>query len=128
MMRRLTIARICTALLGLPLGWVAYLWLDVTRIESLAHADDLVFVYRGYAAMLIALVLVCFNRQIVNGAVWISERMYRWISMLTVLGVIWMEAAMHMLNIPHVEGWWMPIIGGGSALSASMAWRKIKRK
>jgi hypothetical protein len=37
------------------------------------------------------------------------------------------EALMHVLSIPHLEGWWLPIVSGSTALTGMLAWFRKKR-
>lgn len=101
------------ALLGITLAWLAVDWRDSTA---------------GALVLAALLLLVGGARTAVTKAQWLLQRAHRWTSMLAMMGVVWIEAAMHLLNIPHVEGWWVPVLGGGGFLSASMAWLRSKRK
>lgn len=47
----------------------------------------------------------------------------RWLSALAMLAVVWAEATMHLFNIPHMEGWWVPLLGGGF-ISGVVGWVK----
>ena len=47
-------------------------------------------------------------------------------SFLMVSVALGAETLMHLLSIPHMEGWWLPIASGSSALTGIGAW--VRRK
>lgn len=106
----------------LCLLWLGVLWI-VPPVYRLTHS--FVMLYRGYGAFGVAALLACFHRQAARGMIWISLQIHRWLSAMAMLGVLWVEAAMHMFNIPHMEGWWLPVVGG-SFISSTVAWIKAK--
>ena len=55
-------------------------------------------------------------------------KLYGALSGLVVAAVMGLESVMHALNIPHVEGWWAPLLGGGICLGTGAAWQKWRKK
>lgn len=129
MPRAALFSKIAFVLVVLTLGWLAIEWLDLLPEHEVAgHAHEDASPYLGYLALVLIALLIAFRRVAIQKMQWALERAHRWASMLAMMGVVWIEAAMHLLNIPHMEGWWVPVLGGSSALSASMAWLRAKRK
>lgn len=120
---RLIIACIVTALL-----WWGVTWLDVLPVYRLVRAHNALLFYQGYVIIGCAVLLAWFRDWAANRILWLGEKLHRWMSALAMLGVVWAEATMHILSIPHMEGWWMPILGGSSVFTGVLAclnkWRK----
>lgn len=112
-------------ILVLCLVAVGMMWLDVPPIYRLAHHAPFM-VYRGYMALGLASLLVCTHRWVIGKMLWLSMHLHRWVSALAMLGVVGIDASMHILNIPHTEGWWVPLIGGSGLISSSLLWLKQK--
>ncbi len=112
-------------LLVLCLVALGVMWLDVPPIYRIAHHAPFM-VYRGYVALGLAALLVCAHRWVIGKMMWLSAQIYRWVSALTMLGVVGIDATMHLLNVPHMEGWWLPLIGGSGLISSSLLWLKQK--
>ncbi|NBX03510.1 MAG: hypothetical protein EBR02_05535 [Alphaproteobacteria bacterium] len=53
---------------------------------------------------------------------WLSNRFCRWLSFLLMLLVVSSEWILHALNLPHVEGWWVPLMGSGAFASTAAGW------
>lgn len=112
-------ALLCIALLIAGLLWWGIAWLDVPPIYRLTH--NTMLLYRGYAIIALAVSLAIFHRWAAHKMLWLGEKLHRWISALAMLGIIWIEATMHLLSIPHMEGWWIALFSGSMA-SGVAAW------
>lgn len=129
MMRIITHHWALLLLIALVLGFVAVgiVWLDVPPIYRLAHNTPFIL-YRGYIALALAGVLACAHRWVINKILWLSVQIHRWLSALAMLSVVGIDATMHVLNIPHMEGWWIPLLGGSGLVSSSFLWLKRKKQ
>ena len=58
----------------------------------------------------------------------IFHKAHQWISGLLVDGELGIDGLMHMLNIHHMEGWWIPVVGGGAVATGANAWIRSWRK
>jgi hypothetical protein len=119
-------ALLCVAFLIAGLLWWGIAWLDVPPIYKLTN--NAMLLYRGYAIIALAVALAIFHRWAANKMLWLGEKIYRWTSALAMLGIIWIEATMHLLSIPHIEGWWITLIGSSGLISSSLFWLKRKRE
>ena len=60
---------------------------------------------------------------------WLREKIYRWLSVITAAFCCGIDGMMHVLNIPHAEGWWLPVVGGSAFVGAGAKWlRKSPKK
>lgn len=101
------------------------LWLDVPPIYRFAqHAP--VMLYRGYVALGLAGLLIGARRWILGRMLWLFAQFHRWASALFMLSMVGIDAAMHVLNIPHMEGWWLPLVGGGGLIPGVLV--RLKHK
>ncbi len=48
------------------------------------------------------------------------------VSFLSLGAALGAETLMHLLNIPHVEGWWIPIASGSTAVTGISSWFRTK--
>ena len=87
---------------------------DGSKIRLLTVIDE-------YAIIALAVSLAIFHRWAAYKVLWLGEKLHRWISALAMLGIIWIEATMHLLSIPHMEGWWIALFSGSMA-SGITAW------
>ena len=126
----LNAAKFMIACVIAALLWWGFTWLDVPPVYRLVRAHNTIMFYQGYVIIGLAVALAWFRDWAAYKILWLAEKLHRWISALAMLAVVWAEGTMHILSIPHMEGWWVPILGGGS-LFTSMAtylgkWRKSK--
>lgn len=71
---------------------------------------------------MLAILLAYFHRWAAEKLLWLGEKIHRWISTLLMMGMVGIEAFMHILSIPHLEGWWLPIFGGSAFITGITAW------
>lgn len=68
-------------------------------------------------------------RQAARYLLWISNKIYRVISALLVFALIGADGLLHVFNIPHIEGWWLPLASSLIAASGVNALvEKYKRR
>lgn len=72
--------------------------------------------------------LAALPRAVLRGISWLFREIYRWISVLLMLMAVSIDGVMHLLSIPHMEGWWVPVLGGGAFASGLLAWLHQWRK
>ena len=118
-------AHILLGMLILSLVALSITWLDVPPIYRLTHHNPFML-YRGYVVLGLVALLACFHRWAIAKMIWLSMQIHRWVSALVMLSVIGVDASMHVLNIPHMEGWWMPLIGSSGAISSLIFKYKTK--
>jgi hypothetical protein len=109
--------------------WWGVQWLDIPPIYRQVLLHYPLLRYQGYILVACAVLLAWFHSWAAMKILWICEKLHRWLSALMMLGAIWIEATMHIFNIPHIEGWYMPIVGGSAFASAITVWiQKWKKK
>jgi hypothetical protein len=122
-------ALVIVALLDTALVFWGLQILFIPKIYMLARSHNFFLYYEGEILIFLAVALAWFRGWAANRSIWLLQEAHRWISALLMLGVMGIEATMHFLSIPHIEGWWMPIIGSGAFASAITALvQKRKRK
>lgn len=116
------------ALLVTLLIWWGLKWLDVPPIYRLARVSNPLFFYQGHMLIMLAVLLAWFHRWAAGALLWLCGEVRRWASALMMLGVVMIDGSMHLLSIPHMEGWWLPIFGGSALLTGMSAWLHQWRK
>ena len=51
---------------------------------------------------------------------------YAWSAIIVSLA-LGADTLMHVLNVPHIEGWWIPVVSGSSAFAGLRVWFRRKR-
>ena len=105
--------------------------LTVPKIFLLVQRPYPLFQYQGPLLMGLAITLAWFREWAAEKLIWLCLEMHRMISGLVMAAVIGSEGFMHILNIPHVEGWWIPLLSGGTAVTFGawfQKWRKEPSK
>lgn len=113
-------ALLSVAFLIAGLLWWGIAWLDVPPIYKLTH--NTMLPYRGYTIIALAVSLAIFHRWAASKILWLGEKLHRWISALMMMGMVIIDGSMHLLSIPHMEGWWLPIFGGSVFITGVSAW------
>ncbi len=98
--------------------------LTVPRVFLLARP---LFAYEGYALIALAVLLAWFREWAAQKIVWIFLEMHRMISALTVAVALGAEGFMHSVGIPHMEGWWLPLLTGGATATLVAGMKKWKK-
>ena len=76
-----------------------------------------------------ACVLLCFFRAATQRIVWLAQEMHRIVSTLLLMAALGIDGLMHAFSIPHLEGWWLPVLGSGALASAITGWlQKLRRR
>ena len=86
-------------------------------IYQLARTQNFWLHYEGQFLLALAATLVVFQRWMIEKTLWVSQEIHRIASVLVMVWFIGIDAMMHVFNIPHIEGWWLPMVGGSAALS-----------
>lgn len=66
----------------------------------------------------VAVLLAWFRVHAANALIWLGMKAHRWLSTLLMVGVMSADGLLHLFSIPHIEGWWLPLLGSGVAASA----------
>ena len=116
------------ALLALILFLLGLRLLTAPRIMLIAHP---MFIYQGISFLFLAVFLAWFREWLSQKILWMCAKAHRLASALIMAAVVGSEGLMHTLNIPHLEGWWIPLMSGGAAAAISAwlsKWRKYDPK
>jgi hypothetical protein len=116
------IAPSIVALLVATLLWSGLAWLDIPPIYRLARGHYPFFFYQGHLLIVSAALLAWFHGAAAHGIVWIAQKLHRVASAVMVMGFLAIDGGMHLFSIPHIEGWWLPVVSGGAFLTALTAW------
>jgi|GEM_PF-6849589 len=131
-MKKYTVALIVIALIDIGLLSMGLLTLSDAKISTLAAGDDFLMNYSGQILVLLSVALAFFHKPAANVLIWLFHKMHRWLSLLLMSCVAGSEALMHILNIPHIEGWWLPMLEGGviiTIFTTAVAWaHKLGKK
>jgi hypothetical protein len=106
----------------LALVWWGIAWLDVPPIYRLARLNNPILLYQGHILIMLAVVLAWFHRWAANKLLWLAREIHRWVSALMLMAAIVIDSSMHLLSIPHMEGWWLPLLGGSAFMTGITAW------
>ncbi len=112
-------ASLAFALLIVALIWWGLHLIFLPPIYQLARPEIL---YEGYVLLAAALLLLVFYRRLVKRFSWLMEELHRAVSALLVMTALSIDGLMHAFSIPHMEGWWLPLLGSGALASAISGW------
>ena len=112
-------AKLAVALLLLAMLWWGLHLAFLPPIYRIARPDALV---EGYVLLGLSLVLLLFFRSAVHRLLWMAQEMHRIVSALLVMAALGVDGLMHAFSIPHMEGWWLPLLGSGALASAIAGW------
>lgn len=114
-------ALLCVAFFSASILWLGITSVYVPPLYTLTqHSTQL---YRGYTLIALAVAVGIFHRWLAYKILWLGQKLYRSMSALVMMGIVWIEASAHLLSIPHMEGWWIALFSGGMA-SGIAAWIK----
>jgi hypothetical protein len=116
------VAKCLVACVIAALVWWGVTWLDVPPIYRLVRSHNALLFYQGHILIGLAVLLAWWRDWAAHQIVWLGEKLHRWTSALTMLGVVGVDASLHILSIPHIEGWWVPILGGSSVITGVLAY------
>ena len=123
------LAQTIIALTIAGLLYLGFQMLSVPKIFLLVQRPYPILAYEGPILVAMAVGLAWFREWLAHRLVWIFMEIHRLISALLIMAVVGAEGFMHAFNIPHLEGWWIPLVGGGAAATAITSWlRKWKKK
>lgn len=120
-----TCAKSAVALLLLVMLWWGLHLAFLPPIYRIARPDALL---EGYVLLGLSLVLAFFFRSAVERLIWLAQEMHRIISALLVMAALGIDGLMHAFSIPHMEGWWLPLLGSGALATAIVGWLKKFRE
>jgi len=115
------------ALVALAIAGFLYLGLQILTAPKVFLLARPLFAYEGPVLVVLAAVLAWFREWAARKLVWLFMEIHRLISTLVMAAVIGAEGFMHAFSIPHIEGWWIPLVSGGAAATLG-AWFRISRK
>ena len=118
-------AAIALAVAGLLILGLQFL--TIPKIFMLINRPGSILLYEGPVLISLAVLLAWFREWATCKLLWLFEEMHRWLSGIIITAAVSLEGVMHVVGIPHVEGWWIPLIGGGSLATLSIwlqKWRK----
>jgi hypothetical protein len=103
-------------------------FLTIPKIFMLAQRPYLFFEYQGPFLIALAILLAWFREWAAHKLMWVCLEVHRLASALAMAAVIGAEGFMHIFSIPHIEGWWIPLVSGGTATAVSAWIHKRKKK
>ena len=117
------------ALLDGLLLWLGLQFMFIPPIFKMARIHSPFLYYQGHILIALAVLLAWFRDWAISRLIWCLQEMHRWISGLLMAGVIGIEGFLHLFNIPHMEGWWLSMLGGSAFFGATASWlHKWKKK
>jgi len=122
------VALCAIAFMIVGLLWWGVTLLNLPPIYRLARMQNPILNYQSYAVIALALLLAVLHRPVARGILWLGQEIHRLASVAMMFGVVAMDGSMHLLNIPHMEGWWLPLFGGSAVISSLGAWLHQWRK
>lgn len=110
------------------LCWWAMELLTLPPLYRQLRSQSMVLRYEPHLAVLLAVVLAAYARAAAQKLLWVCGALHRWVSTLLMVAALGMDGLMHVLDIPHPEGWWLPMLGSGAVASfiAGMLHKKKK--
>ena len=126
--RGYNIALCLIALTTAGLLWWGVTLLNQPQIYRLARMQNTILHYQAHTLIVLALLLALLHRPVARGILWLGQEIHRLASVAMMFGVVVMDGGMHLLNIPHMEGWWLPLFGGSALISSLGAWFHQWRK
>lgn len=75
----------------------------------------------------LAVLLVWLRNKAASYLLWIAAKLHRTISLLLLVAALGADGLLHIFSIPHMEGWWVSLIGSSAALSAVHIWIQKQR-
>ena len=96
--------------------------LSAPKLFQLAYRLHPILTHQGPVLVVLAILLAWFHEWAARKLIWLFAELYRWISTAIMLGIMSVEAMMHIFSIPHLEGWWVPLLGGSAIITAVTAW------
>lgn len=78
--------------------------------------------YAGWLMLLSAALLAWFRHWVVDRLTWFGRGMHRLLISLFMVLLMGMETFLHLFHIPHMEGWWWPLIGGSAFVTGLSVW------
>jgi hypothetical protein len=69
--------------------------------------------YGGWLACVAAMLILCFFGKVSMGVQWLIGSLRRLVFLLAALLMVAVEMLLHVTGIPHLEGWWIPLVGSG---------------
>ena len=124
----LILARFLVALMVAVLLVSALRWLDMPPLYRMVRAHDGLLFYQGHFLLVLVLVLAWFHAFAEQCILWLGAKLRRWATALLMSALLLADGGMHLLNIPHMEGWWLPLMGGSAVLGGIVTWLRQRFK
>jgi hypothetical protein len=122
-------ALVLIALVDILLLYFGLQFLSAPKAYYLARRHNVFLQYQGQIMILAAVLLAWFHAYVEAKILWLVQEVYRLFSALLVVGVLGIEGLMHMLSIPHMEGWWVAAAGSSAVFGVIGSWfQKWKKK
>lgn len=119
---RYVIATSVIALLVAELLFLGFQTLGRVKLFQLMHVPYRFLGHSGTLLILLASALAWFHEWAARMLVGLVLEVYRRIATFIMLAVIGAEGFMHIFSLPHLEGWWAPLLGSSAIATAVTAW------
>ena len=97
-------------------------------LPPIYQATGLYAAYEGPVLVMLALAMLVLARRLATRLLLLVHELHRLLSALLVMAALAIDGLMHLFNIPHMEGWWIPVVGSGAVLGSVMPWLRQWRK
>jgi hypothetical protein len=72
--------------------------------------------------MVLGILVALFHKHAALGLLWIAAKLHRIFSSLFLIMALGADGLLHVLSIPHMEGWWLSLLGSSVLISALSVW------
>ncbi len=72
--------------------------------------------------MALGVLVALFHKHAAHGLLWIAAKLHRIFSSLFLIMALGADGLLHVLSIPHMEGWWLSLLGSSALITALSVW------
>jgi hypothetical protein len=72
--------------------------------------------------MISSVLIVLLHKYAALGLLWIAAKLHRIFSSLLLIVALGADGLLHVLSIPHMEGWWLSLLGSSALITALSVW------
>jgi hypothetical protein len=72
--------------------------------------------------MALGILIALFHKYAALGLLWIAAKLHRIFSSLILIVALGADGLLHVLSIPHMEGWWLSLLGSSALITALSVW------
>lgn len=72
--------------------------------------------------MVMGIIVALFHKCASLGLLWIAAKLHRIFLSLILIFALGADGLLHVLSIPHIEGWWLSLLGSSALITALSVW------